>query len=57
MISSIAKVYWRSIKRGTRTFAALSEKLQKEVRELAAVEAAAGSITAERSAELFGEEN
>lgn len=57
MISSIAKVYWRSIKRGTRTFAALSEKLQKEVRELAAVEAAAGSITAERCAELFGEEN
>ncbi len=52
-MSTIAKVYWRCIKRGTRKFSQLSDTLKAEVRELAEAEAAAGELTQEQVEELL----
>ncbi len=54
-MSTIAKVYWRCIKRGTRSFSALSAELKEEVLTLAEAEAAAGEITQERLDTLLAE--
>ena len=51
-MSAIARVYWRCIKRGTRSYSGLSEKLKGEVMELARADVAAGVITEEQLAEL-----
>ena len=52
----MAKIYWRTIKRGTRTFDAVPAHLQDEVRALALAEVEDGTITAEQYKEYIGEE-
>ena len=53
----MAKIYWRTIKRGTRTFADIpTVKLQAEVKALAMQEVADGVITAEQYKEFIGED-
>ena len=52
-MSTIAKVYWRCIKRGTRKFSQLSDTLKAEVRELADAEVSAGELTQEQVDELL----
>ncbi len=44
---AIAKAYWRSIKRGTKTFAETPEELAAMVRELAQRDLQDGVITQE----------
>lgn len=44
---AIAKSYWRSIKRGTKTFAQVPEELAAMVRELAQRDLQDGVITQE----------
>lgn len=51
----MAKIYWRTIKRGTRTFADVPEALKAEVKALAQADVANGVITAEQYAEFIGE--
>ena len=55
-MSAIAKSYWRSIQRGTRTFSAVPETLKDEVRVLAQEDVAAGLLDREVYRELIGEE-
>ena len=52
----MAKIYWRTIKRGTRTFADVPAHLQDEIRALALAEVEDGTITAEQYKELIGED-
>lgn len=52
----MAKIYWRTIKRGTRTFDAVPEHLKEEIRALALAEVEDGTITAEQYLEYIGEE-
>lgn len=52
----MAKIYWRTIKRGTRTFADIPAHLHDEVKELAKQDVVNGEITAEQYKELIGEE-
>ena len=51
----MAKIYWRTIKRGTRTFASVPANLKDEVKALALAEVESGEITAEQYKELIGE--
>lgn len=54
---SIAKIYWRNIKNGNRTFDSITDEVvAEEVKRLAAEDVAGGEITAERYEELIGEE-
>ena len=54
---SIAKIYWRNIKNGNRTFASITDEVvAEEVKRLAALDVQDGEITAERYEELIGEE-
>ena len=56
-VSAIAKIYWRTIKRGTRTYASIKDETVKaEVKYLAGQDVKSGEITAEQYAELIGEE-
>ena len=51
------KIYWRTIKRGTRSFADLpNEKIREQVKILALQEVANCELTAEQYKELIGEE-
>lgn len=53
----MAKIYWRTIKRGTRSFADLpNESMKEQVKALAMQEVADGVISAEQYKELIGEE-
>lgn len=53
----MAKIYWRTIKRGTRSFADLpNEKMKEQVKALAMQEVADGVISAEQYKELIGED-
>ena len=52
----MAKIYWRTIKRGTRTFNDVPENLKSEVKELAKTEVTEGVITPDQYKELIGEE-
>lgn len=54
-MNAIAKVYWRSVQRGTRTFAAVPSELQQDVKTLARQAAAAGKISAEAYQQYIGE--
>lgn len=54
-MNAIAKVYWRSVQRGTRTFAAVPPELQQDVKALARQDAAAGKISAEAYRQYIGE--
>lgn len=54
---SIAKIYWRNIKNGNRTFASITDEVvAEEVKRLAREAVASGEVTAERYEELIGEE-
>lgn len=50
----MAKIYWRTIKRGTRTLSQVPEKLQAAVKALADGELEAGTITQEEYDALTG---
>ena len=51
----MAKIYWRSIKRGSRTFESIPENLKPLVKELAMEDVANGTITAEEYEKYIGE--
>lgn len=51
----LAKSYWRSVKRGVRSFEAVPDALKDRVRALAAAEVKAGTLTDNDYAELIGE--
>lgn len=51
----MAKIYWRTIKRGTRTFEDVPENLKEEVKELARQDVEDGVITKEQYTEITGE--
>lgn len=52
---SIAKIYWRNIKNGNRTFESITDEVvADEVKRLAAEDVEKGEITAERYEELIG---
>ena len=53
-VSAISKIYWRTIKRGTRTFESIPDNLNEEVKALALQDVESGEITAEQYAELIG---
>ena len=52
----MAKIYWRTIKRGTRTFDAIPANLKDDVIALAKQDVVDGEITAEQYKELIGED-
>ena len=52
----MAKIYWRTLKRGTRTFADVPESLKEEVLELARTDVENGVITVEDYKRYIGEE-
>ena len=52
----MAKIYWRTIKRGTRTFEDVPENLRAEVKEIAKAEVVDGTITEAEYAKYIGEE-
>jgi len=51
----MAKIYWRSIKRG-REFSSIPENMKEAVKLVAQAEVADGVITAELYKELIGED-
>lgn len=51
----MAKIYWRTVKRGTRTFADIPDNLKPDVKELARLDVENGIITSERYEEIIGE--
>ncbi len=53
-MTAVAKSYWRSIKRGTRAFAALPAEVQGDVRALARQDLDAGGISAAQYETLIG---
>lgn len=55
-ISAIAKIYWRTIKRGTRTYDSVKDETVKaDVKYLAQQDVASGEITEEQYQEITGE--
>ena len=50
----MAKIYWRTIKRGTRTFADIPDHLKDEVEALARAEVEDGTITPEEYEKFTG---
>lgn len=52
----MAKIYWRTIKRGTRTFTDCPENLQASIKELAKQDVIDGVITEEDYFKYVGEE-
>lgn len=51
----MAKIYWRTIKRGTRTFDSVPENLKDDVKALALADVENGEITAEQYEKFIGE--
>lgn len=54
-IKAIAHSYWRSIKRGSRTFESIPDSVKDDVRTLAQGDVLNGAITAEEYAQYIGE--
>ena len=52
----MAKIYWRTIKRGTRTFDAVPENLKDDVKALAKQDVVEGVITEDQYKEFIGED-
>ena len=53
----MAKIYWRTIKRGARSFADLpNESMKEQVKALAMQDVADGVISADQYKELIGED-
>ena len=55
-VKAIAYSYWRSIKRGNRTFDNIHESVKEDVKTLAQEDVISGVITTEEYAEFIGEE-
>ena len=54
-IKAIAHSYWRSIQRGSRTFASIPESVREDVRTLARGDVTCGVITPEDYEHYIGE--
>ena len=54
-IKAIAHSYWRSIKRGSRTFESIPASVKEDVRTLAQSDVVNGDITAEEYEQYIGE--
>lgn len=54
-VKAIAHSYWRSIKRGTRTFESIPESVKDDVRTLAQTDVVEGVITPEQYEQYIGE--
>ena len=54
-VKAIAHSYWRSIKRGTRTFESVPDSVKEDVRTLARADVEDGVITAEQYEQYIGE--
>lgn len=55
-VSAISKIYWRTIKRGTRTYDSIKDETVKaEVKYLAQQDVVNGEITAEQYEQYIGE--
>ena len=52
----MAKIYWRTIKRGTRTLAECPENLHDEIKALAKAEVAAGELSEGKYKRYIGED-
>ena len=52
----MSKIYWRTIKRGTRTFDSVPDNLKDDVKALAIADVENGEITAEQYKEFIGED-
>lgn len=55
-MKAIAHSYWRRIKDGARTFAAVPESVKDDVKALAVLDVEAGDITQAQYEQLIGEE-
>ena len=55
-VKAIAHSYWRSIKRGARTFESIPASVKEDVRTLARADVESGKITAEEYKQYIGEE-
>lgn len=55
-VKAIAHSYWRSIKRGTRTFDSVPDSIKDDVRTLAKTDVQNGVITEEEYKQYIGEE-
>ena len=55
-VKAIAHSYWRSIKRGNRTFESVPESVKEDVRTLAQADVAASVITPEEYKNYIGED-
>ena len=54
-VKAIAHSYWRSIKRGSRTFESIPQSVKDDVLTLAQADVASGEITAEEYEQYIGE--
>lgn len=54
-MSPIAKIYWRTVKRGTRAYSSIPDELKADVKALAAQDVSDGAIFAEEYDRLIGE--
>lgn len=54
-VKAIAHSYWRSIKRGTRTFEGIPDSVKNDVRTLAQDDVQNGAITTEQYEQYIGE--
>ena len=55
-IRAIANSYWRSIRRGNRTFESVKGSIKEDVRTLAGMDVESGEITAAEYQKFIGEE-
>ena len=54
-VKAIAHSYWRSIKRGSRTFVSIPDSVKGDVRILAKADVQEGVITPEKYEQYIGE--
>ena len=54
-MSTIAKVYWRTVKRGTRAYTSVPDELKADVKSLAGEEVSNGALSVEEYEQLIGE--
>ena len=54
-VKAISHSYWRSIKRGTRTFESITDSVKDDVRTLAKADVQEGVISAEQYEQYIGE--
>lgn len=54
-VKAIAHSYWRTVRRGTRTFESVPDSIKADVRTLAQAEVASGAMTADEYLQHVGE--